>query len=884
MAKPEEAQKREEVIVDRENPWPGLASFRESDSQFFCGREAETAELMRLVLRGRLTMLYGISGLGKTSLLQAGLFPNLEGRGVFPVYIRLGHDAGSPSLLGQVKSALRREAARRGVEAPEPSGTESLWEYFHRKDRIFWNRRNRPVKPLLVFDQFEEIFTLGARPTRVAYTEEFWSEFSDLTEGRPPAQVRARFEAHPSETRGYAPHRHGYKALISLREDYLPQLDSYRELIPSIFQSRLRLMRMNGEAAQRVVDQAKYLLEPGMGEKIVRFVAVGSPDEELKKLSVEPALLSVVCRELNNSRGQRLINENLLRVRRDEILSTFYERSVEDQPPEMRSFIERELLTVAGERDSEALANALQVPGVNEESIETLVRRRLLRIDESSGVARIELTHDLLTSVIAKSAEEASLEEARQQLRAVREESERARRRLARYRLITAGLVAALLLVAVGATLSEWSTMTTLRNALFDSYQQLQPRQYQPVGVRVIDIDDESLMRVGQWPWPRTQLAQLISRLQDQGVAAIGLDILLAEADSTSPVRALRPWADDPAVAALLQRLPDYDSVLSRQIARGSVVTGFRLTGYANSSRPAASRIVLAGSAPDLFLPRFAGAVTTLPELQSAATGNGALNIFPDSDGVVRRLPLLLSLGDGVFPVLAVEALRVAEGTDTLMVRSSGDAGESRVGRRTGIINVRLGSIQVATDAEGAVWLHYSQPVAERTIPAWKVIAGEGPLEQLEGVIVFIGTSATGLSGLHVNSVDQVISSAEVHAQALEQILQSSFLTQPSWAPMAQALLVIAIGITLVLAIRRFGALSVTAIGSAATAATFLGSWLAFTRFHLLLDPIFPSLIIGAAVVVCVVGEWLATREPRVVVLSEGDPTASGQLEGPHTS
>ncbi len=144
----------EGTTVDTENPWPGLLAYREEDQDFFYGRKAESQELLRLVQRGSLTVLFGLSGLGKSSLLQAGVFPRLRQKNVFPVYIRLDFSDGHRPLTEQVKQTIAREAAIEDVEAPAGVDGETLWEYVHRQDADFWDRRNRLLLPLLGMCQY----------------------------------------------------------------------------------------------------------------------------------------------------------------------------------------------------------------------------------------------------------------------------------------------------------------------------------------------------------------------------------------------------------------------------------------------------------------------------------------------------------------------------------------------------------------------------------------------------------------------------------------------------------------------------------------------------------------------------------------------------------
>ena len=429
------------------------------------------------------------------------------------------------------------------------------------------------------------------------------------------------------------------------------------------------------------------------------------------------------------------------------------------------------------------------------------------------------------------------------------------------------GLSTLLLALAISGTVLEPAAMTTLRNVAFDTYQRLSPRPYAPAPVRVIDIDDESLERVGQWPWSRTVLADLVARLEAAGARAIGLDIVLAEPDRTSPEQALEPWVEtDPAVRELVDRLPRYDLELAERLRASPVVTGFVLTQDETSPRTLAdpARFVVAGDEPSQFVPGFASVVASLDLFQDAAAGNGALNMIPGSDGVVRGVQLLLAQGDALRPSLAAEVLRVAEGAENYVVKSSGASGESRFGGRTGIVSVRIGSIPVVTDARGGIWLHYSPPVPQRTIAAWRVLAGEVASEELAQSLVIVGTSAAGLKDLRLNPLGEVTAGAQVHAQALEQILQGSYLTRPDWAVACEVLYMIAMWLLLVVLILRFGALPAALIGLTATVAAYLGSWLAFAELRLLLDPTFASLTALSVYLVCSVAQhWRTERDKR---------------------
>src|SRR5271154_1373479 len=149
--------------LDGENPWPGLESFEESAHTFFYGRDHETESLLKHVRDAPVTVLYGQSGLGKTSLLQAGLFPVLRDHHFLPVFVRFALTPGAAPLTRQLHQSVRDSIRADVADAMLPLDDESLWEYLHRTDFELWSAHNYPLTPVIVLDQFEELFTLGQR-------------------------------------------------------------------------------------------------------------------------------------------------------------------------------------------------------------------------------------------------------------------------------------------------------------------------------------------------------------------------------------------------------------------------------------------------------------------------------------------------------------------------------------------------------------------------------------------------------------------------------------------------------------------------------------------------------------------------------------------------
>jgi len=427
-----------EVLVDAEHPWPGLVAFREQDSAYFRGRSAKVEDLLRLVRRERVTVLHGRSGLGKSSLLQAGLFPRLRDELHLPVYIRLSYTEDAASLREQVLDAISKavesENARSAANSPGTGSIEAapinrgetLWEHFHRRDADYWTGDNHPLVPVLVFDQFEEAFTRGREAGRIETTAAFFEELGDLIEGRTPRGVEAAVDAGTADPKDYIFTRHSYKVLIGIRADFLDELEKLeagipftgsRRGIPSLRLNRMPLEPLSGSAALLVTEAGGNDLVPtDVGEKIVRLVAGEAPGQRrrLEELIIDPALLSLFCRELNERRKaarQSAITADLVEGSREGILAKFYDDSVRGLPPAVRRFIEDHLITAGNYRDTVALENALATPGVTTAAIDSLVRSRLIRREERDEHVRLELTHDVLTEVVRRSRDRRRTEE-----------------------------------------------------------------------------------------------------------------------------------------------------------------------------------------------------------------------------------------------------------------------------------------------------------------------------------------------------------------------------------------------------------------------------------------------------------------------------------------
>jgi tetratricopeptide (TPR) repeat protein len=463
--------------VDEHNPWLGLASFTEETRAYFFGRDEEVAELARRVQRKLLTVLFGQSGLGKTSILRAGLVPRLRAQGYCPIYVRIDYGRDSPEPAEQIKAAINRTArhAGRWTQSGVAAEGESLWEFLHHRDDVLRDESGATLIPLLIFDQFEEIFTLAQSDDfGRARAARFIDELADLVENRPPKSLEAKLDEDETAHERFDFTRSDYRVLIALREDYLAPLEGLKKVMPSISQNRLRLAPMTGtQALAAVLQPGRKLVSEEVAAAIVRFVAGGA---ELANAEVEPSLLSLICRELNDARvaqGRSEISLDLLAGSHGTILSNFYERALADQPPAVRQIIEDDLLTSSGFRENvaeERLLSRFKAAGAGANTLAVLVNRRLLRIEERLDVRRVELTHDVLCGVVKDSRDVRREREAREATdRLLAEQHERelaARRALVRARKIAIGCTVLAVAALIAAGLAVLSTQRARRAEL----------------------------------------------------------------------------------------------------------------------------------------------------------------------------------------------------------------------------------------------------------------------------------------------------------------------------------------------------------------------------------------------------------------------------------
>ena len=454
---------------------------------------------------------------------------------------------------------------------------------------------------------------------------------------------------------------------------------------------------------------------------------------------------------------------------------------------------------------------------------------------------------------------------------------------LALRRSLTYLLPLALLLVALGMRVTATDLLERLSLVWFDFYQRAAPRVAGDAPIRIVDIDDPSLKEIGQWPWPRTVVAQLVDRLREAGAAVIAFDIDFAEPDRTSP-KLLLPLLSRNGVGAeeaerILATVPDPDIRLAEAIHALPVITGFILTDRTQTRPPLAKvGFALAGEDPLGHVDSFSAAISNLPELEAAAAGNGFLNQYVDWDHVVRRVPLILRLGEKPYPSLAAETLRIALGAPSYVARAAGANTEKSFGEKTGLTAINIRPLTIPTDPAGRVWLHYAVPQGDRFVSAADVLSGKFDPALFANHIVLVGTSAAGVvNDLQATPIARDMPGVEIHAQLLEQILQGDFLVRPDWAVGAEILFTLLVGIALTLSLPWLGALGGAILGGASTAVAFGSSWLLFKHAQLLIDPVYPWVVITLVYLAATLLGYLRTEAHRRQIRA-----AFSQFMSPH--
>ncbi len=443
-------------------------------------------------------------------------------------------------------------------------------------------------------------------------------------------------------------------------------------------------------------------------------------------------------------------------------------------------------------------------------------------------------------------------------------------RRRDRRRALQVGLAGILTLAAVLVGLAGNSpVLYRLSSLVFDFYQNLKPRPEAGAPIVIVDIDEASMRQVGQWPWPRSEIAQIVNQLGQLGAATVAFDVLFAEPDRTSLGTAAATLVRAGAKVDLPADLPDNDQLLAQAFSQNAVTAGFVLTNENQNDLPnAKAGFAFAGADPQSYLITFTGGLGNLPILTDAATGLGFYSFPPSPDGIVRVVPLLGRTHDKLYPALSIEALRTALGASSFVIRATGASGEADTGRPA-MTALKVGNFEVPTGPAGEFRIYFSgMPNMPRISAAEFLDPAKAAThaDQIAGSIVLVGTSAVGLRDLVATPRAASLPGVEVHAEIIDQILSGAFLTRPDWAPGAEIALAVALTLALLAIVLSFGPL-LGAIGALVVIGAVLAtSWFAFANGKLVLDPILPSIsVLSVYLVVTALLLLLTDRERQFV-------------------
>ncbi len=398
------------------------------------------------------------------------------------------------------------------------------------------------------------------------------------------------------------------------------------------------------------------------------------------------------------------------------------------------------------------------------------------------------------------------------------------------------------------------------RLALFDRYMAEKPRVAREAPVVILDIDERSLAKIGQWPWSRAVMAAMVDKALDAGAVAIGFDIVFPEPDRLSPPRLAETLPGlTPDMAGKLRLEPDTDAAFARAIARGPVVLGRsglpHATPVGEGADPHMPVAMIGGEALDL-LPSYPGVLRNLSMLEKAAAGVGMFSILSEPDGIIRRVPLAFNVDGVVRPTLAIELLRVATGGDALALKRDS----------AGVSGLIVGGNFIPTERDGRFWVHYARHDLARFVPVADLLDGSMPAEQLKGKLVLIGSSAIGLQDLRPTPVAGAMPGVEIHAQLLETILTGSTLTRPHFALGVEIVAGAVLGLIMIVLVPRLGTIPVFALGAGIAFLTWRAGWYLFDTRGLLFDVVYP-LVAGFSVYLTLVfaNYWREERQKQEI-------------------
>jgi adenylate cyclase len=444
-------------------------------------------------------------------------------------------------------------------------------------------------------------------------------------------------------------------------------------------------------------------------------------------------------------------------------------------------------------------------------------------------------------------------------------------RRLLR-RIFGQGRLIALVLLLDLLIVRWWDPqpLVAMRFKFFDMFQQWLPRAETARPVVIVDVDEPSLAELGQWPWPRSTLASLVNRLRQDGAAAIGFDVVFAEPDRSLSLDTARLLALPPAdLKNALTNIQTNDMVFADAIKSGRVVLGeIALTASERKAAPPRApptTPALIGGDPRPYLFRFESLLENIPVLGDAAGGRGNFGLVGDVDGIVRRVPLVVRVGDIIVPSLDVELLRVATGEKSYAVQME----RAVAGTTSGIAAVKVAGVAIETDSNALLYVRFGPHEPSRFVSAADVIAGRIDPQRFSGRLVLVGTSAAGLRDIRSTPLTGNMPGVEIHAQLLENVLAGDYLRRPSYTLGVELVIVLLGGLLLIVMVPEVSARWTLGLNGLAIAVLFGASFYLFAERSVLFDWSFPAVAGSIIYLLLIYLKYSRTERQRKLVAAQ---------------
>lgn len=396
-----------------------------------------------------------------------------------------------------------------------------------------------------------------------------------------------------------------------------------------------------------------------------------------------------------------------------------------------------------------------------------------------------------------------------------------------------------------------------LRVRTFDAFQRVDPRKKTARPVTIIDIDDKSMEKFGQWPWPRTRLAELVNELTRLGAVVIAFDVVFSEPDRLNPDFVADTFANlDAETRAKLRALPSNDQIFADAIRASRVVLGEsgspdELAGI-DKTLPVTGLAML-GEEPQRFMFEFPGLLRNTKVLEHAAAGRGLFTIRPERDGIVRRVPMIMLAQGQTMPSLTFEMLRVATGSGTILIKAE----------KAGIKSLAVKGFVLPTDRNGQLWIHYARLDPSLYVPAINVLEKTVAPEKIAGKLVLIGTSAVGLNDIKTTPVSRAMPGVEIHAQVLESALTGEVISQPFYGIAIEFATALLFGLLVIAFAPLFGPITLVALGAAFATALIGTSWYFYAQNRLLIDFTYPLLSTTSIYLTLIFSSFVREQQQR---------------------